>query len=55
MDKPTLLLKIDELRKKYIETKNPIDRKVIEIRGKMLKIALSQIEKREPSQKSLLP
>ena len=54
MDKTTLLNRIEKLREKYRETTDSTDRKIIEIRGKMLKIALEKIEKREPAQKQLL-
>lgn len=55
MDKTTLLNRIEKLREKYRETTDPTDRKIIEIRGKMLKIALAKMENKEPPQKSLLP
>ena len=53
MDKPTLLLKIDELRKKYVATIDPVDKKIIAIRGKLLKKVLKIKENSEPPQKNI--
>ena len=54
MEEAQLISKIDELRKKYLATDNPIDRRVIEIRGKMLKRALEIRENKKPIQRELI-
>ena len=55
MDKTTITTRIEELRRQYAEAKDETTRKVIAIRGKMLKRALQIMENKEPPQKSLLP
>jgi hypothetical protein len=54
MDKLAISARLEELRKKYREATNPIDRKIIAIRGKLLRRSLEIMENKEPPQKHLL-
>lgn len=54
MDETKVLTKINDLRGKYAGSRNPIDKKIIEIRGKLLKRALQIVENRKPIQGEFL-
>lgn len=45
MDSKTINLKLDKLRLQYRDAKTDVDRKLITIRAKCLKIALEKYEK----------